>query len=139
MLFASVSLFLSLAHFSFFPFLLFSFAFWCFLPFCLLFPSLLPLFLPAKYLLNSYHLSSAPLSTETGKMYKKVFCPLWNSWSWIREQQTQDNWKEVIMEFYKLLQEHSTFVWCRYWGNALGEFGRVGTRCLQAETGGKAF
>lgn len=24
-------------------------------------------------------------------------------------------------------------------GMLLGEFGRVGTRCLQAETGGKAF
>ena len=43
------------------------------------------------------------------------------------------------MEFYKLLQEHSTFVWHRYKEDNLAEFGRVGTRCLQAETGGKGF
>jgi len=72
-------------------------------------------------------------------MYKKVFCPFWNFWSWIREQRTQYNWKDVIMEFYKLLQEHSTSVWCKYREDTSAEFGRVGIRCLEAETGGKAF
>lgn len=47
------------------------------------------------------------MGTEAEKMSKNVFCPVRHSWSRIRERETQYNWKDVIMELYRLLQKHS--------------------------------